>query len=249
MTWLAPSPDYRYEFKRGDAGTDVAALQINLDAYGVTVDGSFGPETEAAVKQFQTDAGLFVDGVAGHLTQKKLVYVKSGPFGKKYALPQGLLVSIADHESSFYVAAYSPHPSDPGFDLGAYQNSLGPEPTQDEIRFSYDLAAMADNTGAKVRRQHDIYAEPWPVDSWYLESFSVAGGSKGHLAWQLAVLFHNWETAADNIWSTGYIYKNHDKELEPIEWVEVASGGRLKTPREWVVDYIDKATAHVVWPT
>ena len=59
---LRPSPGYRYSFKRGMVGTDVAALQLNLPSS--TVDGFFGPMTERGVRVFQEAAGLAVDGIA-----------------------------------------------------------------------------------------------------------------------------------------------------------------------------------------
>jgi peptidoglycan hydrolase-like protein with peptidoglycan-binding domain len=39
---------------------------------GLTVDGIFGPETEAAVKNFQQDNGLTVDGIVGPHTWQAL---------------------------------------------------------------------------------------------------------------------------------------------------------------------------------
>ena len=52
----------------GDEGTDVEALQIRLDAAGYDpgeIDGIFGPNTEAAVRALQKDAGILVDGEFG----------------------------------------------------------------------------------------------------------------------------------------------------------------------------------------
>src|SRR5437588_8573135 len=51
-------------------GRQVALLQRALG--GVKVDGVFGPETEAAVRQFQTSRGMTVDGVAGPITNAAL---------------------------------------------------------------------------------------------------------------------------------------------------------------------------------
>lgn len=44
----------------GSSGDDVYNIQNNLSAlgYGVSADGDFGPQTEAAIKQFQADYGL-----------------------------------------------------------------------------------------------------------------------------------------------------------------------------------------------
>lgn len=51
--------------KNGDRGSDVAELQAKL---GITVDGKFGQQTEAAVEAFQEANGLIPDGVVGRDT-------------------------------------------------------------------------------------------------------------------------------------------------------------------------------------
>jgi chitosanase len=55
-------------------GDDVKALQQALSATGfeVTADGVFGPQTDAAVRQFQQERGLEVDGVVGPDTRVAL---------------------------------------------------------------------------------------------------------------------------------------------------------------------------------
>jgi hypothetical protein len=62
--------------ERGDSGPSVEQLQRVLKAWyprlGITVDGDFGPATEAAVKHFQKAAGLAADGVAGPNTLNAL---------------------------------------------------------------------------------------------------------------------------------------------------------------------------------
>jgi putative chitinase len=64
----------------GAKGPAVSALQTELDAAGehVSVDGDFGPETRAAVEQFQRDHGLAVDGVVGPQTSAALASAKHG---------------------------------------------------------------------------------------------------------------------------------------------------------------------------
>ena len=62
--------------RQGAHGQSVSALQADLAALGYTdnrgrplpVDGHFGRNTEASVRAFQSDHGLFVDGVAGKNT-------------------------------------------------------------------------------------------------------------------------------------------------------------------------------------
>ena len=60
----------------GSTGADVRTLQAILDArrYGpLKVSGLFDAATEAAVKRFQQEAGLAVDGVVGPETRPRLV--------------------------------------------------------------------------------------------------------------------------------------------------------------------------------
>ena len=57
--------------KIGDSGTDVAEVQRMLKKLGYyrnKVDGKFGPRTEQAVRSFQSDKGLPVDGIVGPQT-------------------------------------------------------------------------------------------------------------------------------------------------------------------------------------
>ena len=62
--------------KEGDTGYSVRALQRLLSdkwGYGIAVDGDFGPLTEAAVLDFQTENFLLVDGIVGKQTWQALV--------------------------------------------------------------------------------------------------------------------------------------------------------------------------------
>lgn len=54
-------------FRLGDQGQEVAEIQRALAAsgYDIAVDGDFGPATEAALKSYQKEHGLEVDGLAG----------------------------------------------------------------------------------------------------------------------------------------------------------------------------------------
>lgn len=55
--------------KIGSQGALVKLLQEKL---GITADGSFGPGTEKAVKEWQTKNGLTADGIAGPATLEKM---------------------------------------------------------------------------------------------------------------------------------------------------------------------------------
>jgi chitosanase len=55
-------------------GADVLALQKALNGHGakLTEDGDFGPDTEQAVRAFQTQSALRADGIAGPATRAAL---------------------------------------------------------------------------------------------------------------------------------------------------------------------------------
>ena len=63
--------------KQGSRGHPVPALQYLLRARGhpVTVDGIFGPKTEAAVEGFQVADQIMVDGIVGPQTWGALILV------------------------------------------------------------------------------------------------------------------------------------------------------------------------------
>ena len=65
------------ELERCDKGTRVAQLQADLEALDFDlgeggVDGCYGPDTESAVRAFQRDNELTVDGRVGPMTRSEL---------------------------------------------------------------------------------------------------------------------------------------------------------------------------------
>ena len=66
----APDPDFRPTLRKGDKGEWVKKMQSELIQRGYDLgkwgaDGSFGAQTEAALKAFQRDNGLVADGICG----------------------------------------------------------------------------------------------------------------------------------------------------------------------------------------
>ena len=69
--------------KYGSTGEEVRQIQKKLKSLGYytgTVDGIFGSGTRAAVKAFQRDCGLTVDGIAGPKTLKYLGITSDGAY-------------------------------------------------------------------------------------------------------------------------------------------------------------------------
>jgi uncharacterized protein (TIGR02594 family) len=61
--------------KRGYKGITVSQLQIilrHLDVYHADIDGDFGPKTEAALKLFQANEALMVDGEYGNKSKNRI---------------------------------------------------------------------------------------------------------------------------------------------------------------------------------
>ena len=69
LTWAAMNPPAAHPFEpmiqQGSKGPVVVLLQQHL---GIPADGIFGPQTKAAVENFQRNHGLSVDGVVGPQT-------------------------------------------------------------------------------------------------------------------------------------------------------------------------------------
>ena len=59
------APNGRPTLRRGASGELVKEVQAKV---GATVDGDFGPKTEAAVRAFQRARGLVPDGIVGPKT-------------------------------------------------------------------------------------------------------------------------------------------------------------------------------------
>ena len=89
--------------KKGDQGHEVRMIQVEL---GIEDDGHYGSETEKAVKEFQEENGLVVDGIAGDKTMEKLFpstdLQESDAWIEEYHLPMGEYVNnITDKEYIF----------------------------------------------------------------------------------------------------------------------------------------------------
>jgi peptidoglycan hydrolase-like protein with peptidoglycan-binding domain len=93
QTWQAlPADPNTPTLSRGGSGNSVTALQKGLKKYATPatdpgpVDGDFGPKTEAAVKAYQQDRAVHVDGIVGDQTW----WARAGAAGATLASLSGL---------------------------------------------------------------------------------------------------------------------------------------------------------------
>lgn len=143
------------------AGSTVSALQ---SALGITPDGVYGPNTRRAVRNYQRNQGLAVDGIAGPVTLAHLG-LSSGsgaatkaPASGSGSAPNATLAKIAQCESSGNPAAVSSS----GQYRGKYQFS---RQTWAEYGGSGDPAAAPEAVQDRIAAA--LYAargtQPWPV--------------------------------------------------------------------------------------
>lgn len=97
-------PDVKPTLKRGSKGPYVTLLQTKLIQLGYSLpkygaDGSFGAETEAAVKAFQRDNGLEPDGIVGAKTYEAL---DTGTVAKYTVTVEHLSKTVAEEIVSKY---------------------------------------------------------------------------------------------------------------------------------------------------
>ncbi len=87
----------------GARGPAVVLLQQVLEGYGFTpgtVNGIFGPRTEAAVKSFQASAGITADGIVGPQTWAALAG------GEAPGAPSAIGVPVADPTTGAHLQAF-----------------------------------------------------------------------------------------------------------------------------------------------
>lgn len=80
----------------GMMSKEVIILQtiLNMDGANLTVDGDFGNKTLKAVKTFQSQNKLVVDGIVGPASQKVLTDINNRPYQIRYYDPQTQYVVI-----------------------------------------------------------------------------------------------------------------------------------------------------------
>lgn len=88
----------------GSKGDDVKNLQstLNTKGYSLDVDGSYGPKTQAAVKDYQSKNNLAVDGVVGNQTWTSLLGSNNAP---QNTVPSANKATTSNYNQSALVQA------------------------------------------------------------------------------------------------------------------------------------------------
>ena len=166
------------ELSLGDSGAKVTELQQLLQRAGVstgTVDGDFGPMTQAAVRRFQGSKGLPVDGVVGPRTWAALKQtpvspapsgaptLRSGDFG---AGVEKLQRDLVRH----------------GFDVGGIDGSFGPGTRSAVVRFQRAKGLEADGVAGSATQRAlagGVIAPPAPSGNFRSRILDAARAELG----------------------------------------------------------------------
>ena len=106
-------------FQRGDDGQEVMAIQkrlVELDYTINAIDGDFGPSTEAAIRQFQSDHGLEVDGIIGSDTYRALMNKEMPPNRSNSVVRNVLRAAYSVIGTPYVFGGTSPY----GFDCSGF---------------------------------------------------------------------------------------------------------------------------------
>lgn len=142
----------------GSTGSDVKKLQelLNQNDYNLDVDGSFGPKTQAAVKDYQNKNGLKVDGIVGTNTWGALTKNQAGANTAGSNSQAEAAPGYSDAVNRAYEMLNQNLSQKPVDDQNQWQNQL--DDTLNKIlnreKFSYDL-----NGDALYQQYKDQYIQ------------------------------------------------------------------------------------------
>lgn len=241
MTMLLPRTT-PVRFKQGESGTGVWALQKALSKSGVggslTIDGEFGPLTERVVKTFQDLVRITADGIAGPTTQSKLgshlAALKIPGNDELITVVRSVVKCVIRGESGGKVAAVN-WSVPGGVDCGYTQRRIT-EPYTDD----------------KIQRAFDSFYQIGLLKSSLLELYEIFrhrdGTKTNERAMRLAVLNHNYPSAADKISRVG-VGGLGAYWTTPQDWVKdigakFPDGAEIQTPLEWVQHYSLSSSLH-----
>lgn len=226
-----------YQLEKGERGAEVFGLQRGLNSIGwasLDEDGIFGDQTKNAVIRFQENRGLVADGIFGLASSTKLVFALIKRI--TVDVPDGLIRSLVEGESGNLIAAVN-WSVPGGVDCSYCQRRVYEANYSDTdiVKRAFDGRYQMQLLGGSFKAHHDAY-------------YGDPGAPSHETAWRLAILYHNYEYAADKIASVGVSHLDSYWTTEQ-DWVKsigahFADGVQVKTPLEWCKFYSLGAPEH-----
>ncbi len=228
----APGAYVYRPLKKDDHGWDVYALQTGLREAGYNVgssgaDGWFGADVTTAVKAFQADRGLEVDGIAGILTQTYIIKVLAPLATAENRLPRNALKGQIEKESGNQLGNHSVEYSDGSFDVGVTQRNTKYHSYED----GFDVANSIDYLARHIRERFDAYSDPSCIERLRARGLPLTFSRR---KWELAM--GSWNRPAYANYLAG---RPMSESLKPTA-----------SQLEWLEGYIDRVTCYITtYPT
>ena len=178
--------------QQGASGWPVYALQSALnDAAGkrLSLDGACGPHTAQTLVDYQTHEGLVADGKAGPATWAKLSAAVCRRLDRSLPLPEGIAAGFARGEGGDYGPAVNWTVTG-GVDCGLWQyRCIGPPFVLEKLLLAF--APYRSGLGAMTQLLTKA------------QEFAHPHSGCPYSPLQLAVLYHNWQVAANQYFADG----------------------------------------------
>lgn len=193
--------------RKGLSGWDCFAIQKCIIACGYPLerfgaDGFFGDETDKALRKFQEDFGLAIDGIAGPVSMRILVTTIAKGVSEANNLPAFLQEGQIEHESSYLPGNYTAPYEDKTRDLGVVM--MHKSVTDANCEFAFDAPNRIDQLARFLRTRHDLY---WKKG----ENPNVKTHQR---AWELAVGAWNAPAWADTLARGGTLSASQQQHIQ-----------------------------------
>jgi hypothetical protein len=210
MTFALRSGAYQYRpIKKGRSGWDAYSVQMGLLGLGYKLprfgaDGYFGDESDKAVREFQRDHGLVVDGIAGVATFREIGRTIILLLAAGNTLIKELAHGQVESECSWLIPNYTKPYSNGKRDLGAVQRNL--DPTEDNCRIAFD---PLDSIGLLIQRYLSYFQKyhGQPGAKTERRAWELAAGSWNAPAWTDKLAQGRSLTATQSEHIEGYIQR------------------------------------------
>lgn len=234
----SPPKSIVYTVALDDKGWPVFAVQSALNSVRgsfwpkLVLDGSFGPATDTAVKAFQREYLLTVDGKFGPSSSARIIRLLDARVHALLpGLPAGLLRGFAEGEGGNNLSATN-WSIPGGVDCGVMQYRV-----YVQIDGSYaftDLLDAFSPESAMFRAGQDFLTR---ADAFYAAAGVKGRADRTEFSKRLAVLAHNWPSGASDIAKDGKLTNPDGVASWVPAGVKFPDGQIVNTRWEWCQFY------------